>query len=189
MANGISQAASWATPATTGGAGGGFGVPQIGALAQFAGEEVVAFGETAQYLAQPLPGVENIYAGIGAEVKPDIAYLQQQEEALRALPTGKGIGWDIAGGAAKGAKAGTMLLPGWGTAIGAGVGAITGGIRGLLGQKKARADIGEMQEELEQARAGFGAQMRRYNELQTREEMKGIQQMYSQMLRQNIYAR
>lgn len=165
------------------------GAQALAGAAQFAGEEIGAFGETAQYLAQPMPDVENIYAGLGAEVRPDIAYLQQQQEALRAMPTGKGVGWQIAAGAAKGAKAGTMLLPGWGTAIGAGVGAIGAGVRGLLGQKKARADISEMQEELEQARAGFGAQMRRYNELQTREEMKGIQQMYSQMLRQNIYAR
>ena len=162
---------------------------QIGGAAKFVGEEVSAWGETAEYLGQPMPDVENIYAGLGAETRPDAAYLQQQQQALQAMPTGKGVGWQIAEGAAKGAAAGTMIIPGIGTAIGAGVGAISAGIRGFVGQKKARADISEMGEELEQARAGFGAQMRRYNELQTRQEMEGVQQMYNQMLRQNIYAR
>ena len=164
------------------------GLEAFAGLFQAGGEEVAAFGETAEYLAQPLPGVENIYAGLGAEVRPDIAYLQQQEEELEALPTGGGVGFQALGGAAKGAATGAVLgVPG--AVVGGLIGGIGAGIRGLLGQKKARADISEKQEELEQARAGFGAQMRRYNELQTREEMKGIQQMYDQMLRQNIYAR
>lgn len=161
---------------------------QVGGVTEFVGEEIAAFGETAQYLAQPLPDVENIYAGLGAEVKPDVAYLEQQQQALQALPTGKGVGFQVLGGAAKGAAAGSAF-GGVGALIGGAVGAIGAGIRGGLGKKKARADISEMQEELEQARAGFGAQMRRYNELQTRQEMEGIQQMYNQMLRQNIYAR
>ncbi len=161
---------------------------QVGALTGGIGEEIAAFGETAQYLEQPLPGIENIYAGLGAEVKPDVAYLQQQQEALGALPTGKGVGLQALGGAAKGAAAGAMFSP-VGAVIGGAIGGIGAGIRGLLGRKKARADISEMGEELEQARAGFGAQMRRYNELQTRQEMEGMQQMYNQMLRQNIYAR
>jgi len=152
------------------------------------GEELTAWQETAQYLGQPLPGVENIYAGLGAEVRPDVAYLEQQQEALRAMPTGKGVGLQALGGAAKGAAAGAAFSP-LGAVIGGAIGGIGAGIRGLLGRKKARADISEMQEELEEARSGFGAQMRRYNELQTRQEMEGIQKMYSQMLRQNIYAR
>ncbi len=162
---------------------------QVEGITKGVGEEVAAWQETADYLGQPLPDVENIYAGLGAEVKPDVAYLQQQEEALQAMPTGKGM---VLGGAAKGAASGAAIgsfIPGIGTGIGAVVGAIGGGIRGLVGRKKARADISEMGEELEQARAGFGAQMRRYNELQTSREMEGIQKMYNQMLRQNIYAR
>jgi len=191
------EAVRGARKATAGAAGGGgIGGAQIGAAAQFLGEEIGAFGETAQYLGQPLPDVENIYAGLGAEVKPDIAYLQQQQEAIRGMPTGKGVGFQIAGGAAKGAATGAMIgapLGGVGAVpgaiIGGAIGGIGAGIRGLLGKGKAQADIAEMQEELEQARAGFGSQMRRYNELQTRQEMQQLQQTYDQMLRQNIYAR
>jgi len=161
---------------------------QVGAIAGGIGEELTAFGETAEYLAQPLPDVENIYAGLGAEVRPDVAYLEQQQQALQALPTGKGVGLQALGGAAKGAAAGAAF-GGVGAIIGGAIGGISAGIRGLLGRKKARADISEMQEELEEARSGFGAQMRRYNELQTRQEMEQMQQTYNQMLRQNIYAR
>lgn len=43
-------------------------------------------------------------------------------------------GWATVGGdAAKGASIGTMILPGWGTAIGAGAGAIFGGLSDIFG--------------------------------------------------------
>ena len=47
----------------------------------------------------------------------------------------KGAGTGAASGAASGAAMGTMIMPGWGTAIGAGVGAIAGGLSGYFGGK------------------------------------------------------
>ena len=187
----LPESAGAATQARRATAGGRRMTPEeLEALTGGIGEEIGAFGETAQYLEQPLPGVGNIYAGLGAEVKPDVAYLEQQQEALQALPTGEGVGLQALGGAAKGAAIGAKIGGGIpGALIGGAIGGIGAGIRGLLGRKKARADISEKQEELEEARAGFGAQMRRYNELQTSQEMEQMQQRYNQMLRQNIYAR
>lgn len=43
-------------------------------------------------------------------------------------------------GAASGAAAGTMVMPGWGTAIGAGLGAISGGLGGLGADKRKKAE-------------------------------------------------
>jgi hypothetical protein len=92
-------------------------------------------GDNVQYDAQgnALPSgfqTSGAWAGAGAMGAVGIA------SALTA--GGKGRGATVAGDAAKGAQIGTMIMPGWGTAIGAGVGALVGAFSVTQQEKDAR---------------------------------------------------
>ncbi|EHQ0046046.1 DNA transfer protein, partial [Escherichia coli] len=62
-------------------------------------------------------------ANAGQNYANNVSQLYQQQAAASAANANKPSGFQSAlGGAAAGAAAGTAIMPGWGTAIGAGVG-------------------------------------------------------------------
>lgn len=75
--------------------------------------------EIEAYVAAQLPGAS------AQELENVLGFLR------RAAP-------NIAGGALSGLQLGTTIAPGWGTLIGAGVGAVGGGLMSLLGQQQPR---------------------------------------------------
>lgn len=59
---------------------------------------------------------------------------------IQATESGLGAASQVLGSAASGAAMGTAILPGWGTAIGAGVGALMGGLNAYVGNQSARKE-------------------------------------------------
>lgn len=79
------------------------------------------------------------------QINPDLSF-----KTLRGGSDRERIGGMLAATAA-GATAGTAILPGWGTAIGAGVGALASGMTWLTGNQKAKSDQGTLSRELHDA--------------------------------------
>lgn len=87
----------------------------------------------------------------------------EQERQLRRQAAGQGA----AQGAVRGATIGTMMLPGWGTAIGGALGAGVGSIRNVFQTRNTRGELAELNRRQEMGALGL-----------TDEERAALEQQY-----------